>query len=384
MASISILLTLPKTSKGLTDLRTTVSETHTNDNGSASPRRKVPRLDTDSDSASASRSQAATTANFASGLAKAGPMTLHILGGDVFNKPVSGDKEFALLRHCIRVTLNPFQDETPPATNYAIFSACRTAVSIAKRGEGLYEVLQMELERCVNSLVNTCTQKDKSPVEWISFFVTTCKWFEMRISLLVSLLTYLDQEYVANNISLKPIRTKAYTVFEEAIFGNPTIALSIQEGLKEWVETERNTRSQHDYRAPIPLLIGHLVNHSQYSKFEKYYVDITREYYTTESERLAEEQQKDPQAFFRHVQSRLEEEQQRSKEVLPVGSWSLLRETTERALWSGRLEWLAGESMYFLFNLWTFILTIQYSCWPLCVNRRHAIARGDVHTLQSC
>lgn len=75
---------------------------------------------------------------------------------------------------------------------------------------------------------------------------------------------------------------------------------------------------------------------------------FTREYYTAESQRLADEQQKDPQAFFRFVQTRIQEEEERSKAVLPVGSWSSLRQTTEEALWGGRLEWLVTESMWFL------------------------------------
>ncbi|KAF5364006.1 hypothetical protein D9756_000828 [Leucocoprinus leucothites] len=345
MASISILLTLPRTSKGLTELKDTISQAHTNDTGSASPRRKVPRLDTDSDSASASRSQTAATANFASGTSKSGPLTLHLAGGDLFNKPVSGDKEFALLRHCIRIILKPDQDVLMPTTNHSIYCACRTVVSIAKRGEGLYDVLQMELEKCVNTLVGTCTRGDKEPIDWITYFVTTCAWFETRINLLVSLLTYLDQEYVVSNSDLKPIRTTAYAAFGESIFGNPRIIESLQKGLKEWAESERNSKAPHPHRDAIPRLINQLITHGQYDKFEQYYVSLTHEYYTAESERLAIEQQKNPQVFFQHVQARISEEMERSHAVLPVGSWGLLRATTEKALWDDRLEWLATETI---------------------------------------
>ncbi|KAJ3571858.1 hypothetical protein NP233_g3479 [Leucocoprinus birnbaumii] len=344
MASISILLTLPKSSKGLTELKDTVSERHTNDNGSASPRRKVPRLDTDSDSASASRSQIAATANLSSGLNKSGPLTLHITGGDLFNKHTSGDKEFSLLHRCIRVLFDSEQNQSFPATNQAIYNACRTVVNVAKKGEGLYDVFQMELERCVGKLARDCSQ-DKPPMEWMSYFVTTCEWFQARINLATSLFTYLDQEYVANNSALEPIRIIAYAAFEASIFGNTRIILSLQEGLEAWAESERNTRTPHPNRDIIPRLIYHLIAHGQYDKFEQHYVRITQEYYTTESERLSQEQQKDPQAFFQHVCGRITEEGERSKDVLPAGSWGLLRETTERALWKGRLEWLATETV---------------------------------------
>jgi cullin-4 len=183
-------------------------------------------------------------------------------------------------------------------------------------------------------------------------------------NLLVSLLTYLDQEYIVNKSNLKPIRTTAYTAFEEFIFGNPIITTSIKEGLKGWVETERSTkygfhhpivedilslwfdREQHSYRSQIPLLINHLVAHGQYSNYEQHYASITRDYYTAESQRLSEEHQKDPQTFFRHVRYRIDEEEARSREVLPVDSWGLVRETVEKALWDGRLDWLANESTY--------------------------------------
>jgi cullin-4 len=44
----------------------------------------------------------------------------------------------------------------------------------------------------------------------------------------------------------------------------------------------------------------------------------------------------DPEAFFKHVQLQIEEEGLRSGAVLPVGTWSLVREVTEKALWEGR------------------------------------------------
>jgi len=92
MASISVLLTLPQTSRGLAELKHTVSQTYLNDTGSASPRRKVPRLDTDSDSASASRSQATIAQKLVPGLKKSGSVTIHFDGhgfgeSSIFSRP---------------------------------------------------------------------------------------------------------------------------------------------------------------------------------------------------------------------------------------------------------------------------------------------------------
>ena len=146
-----------------------------------------------------------------------------------------------------------------PATHQTIYSACRTVVSIAKRGDGLYNVLQMELERYVNVLVKECTRKGRGPVEWIGLFVSTCTSFETRVvspfnsshgsslklavqDLLVSLLAYLDQDYIVKNSPLKPIRSTANTILRELVFGNPTVLENIYEGTKDWIESERNSK----------------------------------------------------------------------------------------------------------------------------------------------
>jgi len=107
---------------------------------------------------------------------------------------------------------------------------------------------------------------------------------------------------------------------------------------------------QHDLRAQIPALISCLISHKIYSSFEEYYINITSEFYVTESTKLAESMAGDPKGFFKHAYQRIEEENKRSQDVLPIGSWSLVREKTERALWSGRLEWLAtGSTLPFSF-----------------------------------
>ena len=93
-----------------------------------------------------------------------------------------------------------------------------------------------------------------------------------------------------------------------------------------------------------------MISHKIYSSFEEYYLNITSEFYVAESTKLAVSLVGDPKGFFKHAYQRIEEENQRSQDVLLIGSWSLVRETTERALWTGRLEWLAtGSALPFSF-----------------------------------
>jgi hypothetical protein len=49
---------------------------------------------------------------------------------------------------------------------------------------------------------------------------------------------------------------------------------------------------------------------------------------------------------------RIQEETERSKAMLVVGSWGLVREATEKALLDNRLKWLAFESKSYHCPLW--------------------------------
>jgi cullin-4 len=80
--------------------------------------------------------------------------------------------------------------------------------------------------------------------------------------------------------------------------------------------------------------------------FEEYYRDITWQYYEKESSKLAEEMKDNPKGFFEHIKSLIKEEVERSKKLLPVGSWSIIRDATLKALLSERMTWIAEESEY--------------------------------------
>lgn len=81
--------------------------------------------------------------------------------------------------------------------------------------------------------------------------------------------------------------------------------------------------------------------------FEENYLEVTHNFYTEESTKLAESMKNDPKGFFKHCKLRIDEEDARSRAVLPVGSWSVVREVTEEGIWPGRLEWLSNSSTYY-------------------------------------
>ncbi|TFK63076.1 Cullin-domain-containing protein [Pluteus cervinus] len=264
------------------------------------------------------------------------------------------DTPFELLRKCITILLTKDSPEPLPATYEAIYRACQSVVTISANGEGLYDRLKIELERCltrlVEELMNSPGQRGASmnvdgenhgSVEWLGQFVQICQWFEDQIVLLRSLLTYLDQVYVVATPGLLSVKDLAYSIFASNTFENWRIVERWQAGVKDWLSWERRVRLDHELRLYIPALVSHLVSHRQYANFEAYYIDITQEFYKADSEQHAETMKADPRDFFRHVRRRIEEEDQRSKDVLLAGSLAPVRVVVEKSLLEGRLDWIS-------------------------------------------
>jgi len=196
MTDVISLLTFPDTSKAFTAYRSTVIDV---DDRSASHPRKTPRLDADSDSASASRSR-----DKGKNVDRGGPVKIQVHGftglhfmlisgcgahrrilgvvggvvGSALNRAY--DNLFARLSRSIRALLEKGSDEL--STTYeGIYTACRGVVCIAGRGEGLYEMLKVEIHKCVNRLAEELEKTNKEGVEWIGQFVETCAWFEGQV-----------------------------------------------------------------------------------------------------------------------------------------------------------------------------------------------------------
>ncbi|KAF8637776.1 hypothetical protein AX17_002585 [Amanita inopinata Kibby_2008] len=339
MTSVFTLLSLPQTSKGFTTLRAT-AVADALDDGSASISRKVPRLDTDSDCATASRSKPPPKP----AAATPGPIRIQVFG-DYVEKPAPEGAQSALLRRCIRIILTREHPEVIKTTHEAIYSACRSIVVVANKGEGLYSTLKLELEQCVGQLSGILCGLSVKGIDWIVQFVSVCEWFGTQTNLLRSLLTYLDQVYVVDTAKTKSIHDLAFTIFNDRIFGNPVIMERLRTDVGDWVTWERSLRLDHEKREQMRLLIHQLFAYDQYSPFEEHYIKVTRAFYTEESAALAKSMRVDAPGFFKHVKLRLEEEVRRAKQILPIRSWSVVRKATEEASWKGRIDWLADQTI---------------------------------------
>lgn len=76
---------------------------------------------------------------------------------------------------------------------------------------------------------------------------------------------------------------------------------------------------------------------------------MTRSFYLAESAEQAEAFKNNPKEFFRRGKERIGEEINRSKAILPVTAWNLVREITEKAFWGGRMEWLSEKSRVYVY-----------------------------------
>ncbi|KAL1739687.1 Cullin repeat-like-containing domain protein, partial [Schizophyllum fasciatum] len=162
--------------------------------------------------------------------------------------------------------------------------------------------------------------------------------------LVQSLLTYLNQSY-AKSHGLESTQEFGLRYFRQYLMLDPSIESTLSASIKRWVTEERDSRDNvpHPYRPAFVALFKHLQTHGLYPDYEEDYCDLTREYYTAESERLVKEV--DARAFLEHVLRRIDVEIDRAKAVLSVGSWSAVRQTTEEAICKGRLQWLASNTL---------------------------------------
>ncbi|KAJ7275413.1 Cullin-4B [Mycena haematopus] len=339
MASVLQLLTLPAHSKGFTAIPNSITVTGSH----------PPPLRDDSDSPRGS-----TRANQ--------PIKIQVIGTTTQRK---APKAALSLQQCIRRLLMRENEGGLPATFEAIYSECYSIVCVLNTGEGLYASLKLELEQAINSLCKELlsvpktipspkpgTESDDADVAaaqvagiWVNQFVEACKWFEEKVALLQSLLTYLDQFYV-QRAQVLTIRKLAFSLFVRSIFENPELMVTLRNSVRTVITAERYLRLSFHHTEDIPSLISHLCTHHQYSVFEEFYRDVTWQYYERKSAELAEGALKDnPKEFFDEIQKLIAEEVQRSKNLLPVGSWSIIRDATVKALLGGRMNWIAENTI---------------------------------------
>ncbi|OBZ79494.1 Cullin-4 [Grifola frondosa] len=253
-----------------------------------------------------------------------------------------GDSDFALVRRCVRVLLTKDGDDKLPATYEQIYRTCKSVVCDHGKGEGLYENVKLELEKCVGALASSLLRDGRGSVSWLIPFIESCAWFEKQVGFLQSILTYLDGFFVFHRKDL-PKHTR--------FFKTPQIVQKMQTGIQDWIEWERINRLPHELRDIIPILIDHLITHGQYTVlFETHFIDLTHSFYTEESTARAEALKDNARGFLSHCEARRTEEIQRAKDALPQQSWSVVIDTTDRALLKGRLDWLAKEALGPLMN----------------------------------
>ncbi|PCH33173.1 Cullin-domain-containing protein [Wolfiporia cocos MD-104 SS10] len=278
-------------------------------------------------------------------------ININVLGPPIQSTRNFKDEDLALVRRSIRTLLTKNGVDALPATYEHIYRACRAVVCVHTLGEGLYGNVKMELEQCVGGLARDLLQDRRGDAEWLLPFIDVCSWFEKRVGILQSVLTYLDRVYVTSKRDLFSIKQLAYDLFAQRIFESANIAQRLQVGIKAWVDWERTNGSAHPLRGHIPALIRQLKSHGQYvPAFETFYIGLTRSFYTAESAELAVTLKDKAEDFLQHCGKRCSEEDQRVQDLLPEASRAEVLGTTKRALLLGRLEWLAQNALGLLMD----------------------------------
>lgn len=340
-SSLFSLLTLPVTSDAFSAVRPSAAAI-VDESESPPPLHKVPRLAQDSDPGSASRKGLAS----APSKNTARVVRVKISGAHPPSQTDKRDTDLARLQQCIRILLTKDSEAALPLTYESIYATCRYVVCNARDGEALHGRLKAELEKSVGQLQRFLLETSPDGLSWLYRFVDVCAWFETQISLLQSLLTFLDRDYSTSDGTSQSVRGMALDLFSHNIIWHGTIVKNLEDGIKTWIQWERENRKPHEAQAKVAQLIGHLQTHDSYqARFENYYLELIAEHYSAESDRLSSAADKDASAFLLHCTSRIDEEVARSREILPKSSWGAVLEATERALLSDRLHWLAEEGI---------------------------------------
>ncbi|KAI0327296.1 Cullin-4B [Cubamyces sp. BRFM 1775] len=329
MQDVFTLLTLPQASKAFSALP-------------AQPQSALAGVSTSRDS---SRSRIAGVVESAA--ERRGPIVLRVVGHPVSTTSDTViEADYALVRRTIRMLLTPGEDGTLPATYDRITRACRASVAGAGKGEGLYDAVKMELERCVRVVESSLVNDSRKSVEWLVPFTEACAWFERQVGLLQSLLAYLDTLYVAERPPLLGIKKLAYTMFSDSLIKSARVVQAVTDGISDWLEWERTNRTAHALRSYIPRLVHHMRSQGHYEDIiQSTYVAKTHAFYTQESDKLASNNSMSAKDFLAHAQARSKEELERAQEVLLPESVVIVHDATDNALLTGRLQWLAKDAL---------------------------------------
>ena len=93
--------------------------------------------------------------------------------------------DYARALRAIRALLakpsNPDAREPLPDTYEKIYASCRAVVTAAHKGEGLYDHVKQEVERCVGNVAQLLVHDNHQGVQWLAYFSDICKWFEQQV-----------------------------------------------------------------------------------------------------------------------------------------------------------------------------------------------------------
>ncbi|KAG7090502.1 hypothetical protein E1B28_009615 [Marasmius oreades] len=344
MLNVFHILELPKHGDGFTLAASSSLTESSPEDGSASPLRKLVRLETDVDIASASRDRASTLkSRVGSGVVK-----MQILG-DFVNKPktLPSKDDRSIIKRFLKMILTRETDYTPtrlPDTYQGIYNRCRAVVCKQSRGGDLYNDIKLELEQCMIRLARQLMASTHG-VEWIQLLVEVCDWYHDQENILRWTLSFVDQVYVPTVKGLSNLHDLALSMFNAKMFEDQAIEQLLSQSITMWANDERQNRKPHPLRGNITKLFNYLNLHGQYPRFENMYLASTEAYYKAESKTKADELRDFPDQFMKHALTSIDMEVERTKEIFLPMSWSGIKEVTERSLMEERTQWLAETAV---------------------------------------
>ncbi|KAF8527847.1 Cullin-4B [Hysterangium stoloniferum] len=312
-----------------------------------SPPRKTARLDGDIDSSARGKGKQHVQdavhrgiINLAVVHSNAGPPSLPLADNSSFTNPI---------HHALRILLD--RDESIPflpSSYKTVFDAVEIAVCLAGKGADVYQMLTREFDRaCAEGIARRLSTGAGLP--WLHNLVDEWRWFESRVDLIRALFTWLDRSYVSLKDVLS-IKNLGYKIFNQRVFsGNVIIHDKLAPCIKEWANSERTAGGvASPHRPYIKTLISMLQILGLYGEdCSKPYIQAIHAFYTAESAALSSNltSRLSPVAFVSHCVTRVAQEVQRCRDVLPEESLLPVEQATESALMNDRVPWLMRDGV---------------------------------------
>ncbi|KAI5591920.1 hypothetical protein POPTR_004G132900v4 [Populus trichocarpa] len=216
-----------------------------------------------------------------------------------------------------------------------------------KMGGNLYLRIEKECETHISAALQSLVGQSPDLVVFLKL-VEEC-WHDLCDQMLMirSIALYLDRTYVKQTPNARSLWDMGLQLFRKHLSLSPEVEHKTVTGLLQMIERERLGETVN--RKPLGHLLKMFTSLGIYAEsFERPFLECTSEFYAAEG--MTYMQQSDVPDYLKHVESRLNEEQDRCKIYLDSSTKKPLIATAERQLLERHISAILDKGFMMLMN----------------------------------